>query len=402
MTELLIGRQPIFDRSMNVYAYELLYRSGQTNQAVFTDGDQATMQVIINALVEIGLDNIVGESKAFINLTRNFITGKYPIPLPSNRVVVEVLEDIQADAALLDSLQQVSQNGFTIALDDVADSGRVSQFGNLAQIVKLDLMQIDKFQLPEISANIKMHGLKLLAEKVETQAEYMNCRRLGFDYFQGYFLCKPNVIKGNKLDTSRMVIMQTIAKLQDPQISFSELETIISMDVSLTYKLLRMANSGYYALSSEVTSLRQAISMLGLDTIRGWMSLMMMSSLLDKPHELTCIALQRARMAENLARIYRQRQTEVYFLVGLFSVLDAMMDQPMAKLLDELKLSDVVTGALLRYEGLAGQILYGIQAYEKGDWETVMKLNVPTETMNRLYLDSVKWTNVLSKEIRAS
>ena len=401
MSELLVGRQPIFNRSMEVYAYELLYRSDQNNQAVFNDGDQATMQVILNSLVEIGLENIVGDSWAFINLTRNFLLGKYPIPLPANRVVLEVLEDVKSDCELVKAVGDLRNAGFMIALDDVSDLNRINPFCDFSPIIKLDLMQIDPFVLPEIAAGVKACGLRLLAEKVETQAEYINRKRLGFDYFQGYFLCKPNIIRGKKMDTSRLVIMQSIAMLQNQRSSFSDLESVIARDVSLSYKLLRLANSGYYSFSTEVKSLRQAISLIGLDTMRGWMSLLLMSSLQDKPHELTNIALQRARMAENLARIYGQQQTEVFFLVGLFSVLDALMDQPMQQIVNDLKLSNVVANALLGYEGLAGQILYAIQAYEKGDWKTVMMLNLPPETINKVYLDSIKWTNVLAREIHS-
>ncbi|KAF0107712.1 MAG: putative signal transduction protein containing EAL and modified HD-GYP domain, partial [Chloroflexi bacterium] len=162
MSELLVGRQPIFNRSMEVYAYELLYRSDQNNQAVFNDGDQATMQVILNSLVEIGLENIVGDSWAFINLTRNFLLGKYPIPLPANRVVLEVLEDVKSDCELVKAVGDLRNAGFMIALDDVSDLNRINPFCDFSPIIKLDLMQIDPFVLPEIAAGVKARGLRLL------------------------------------------------------------------------------------------------------------------------------------------------------------------------------------------------------------------------------------------------
>lgn len=402
MAEILVGRQPIFNRSMEVYAYELLYRSSQENRAVIVDGDQATLQVVINSLVEMGLETIVGREMAFINLTRNFLMGKYPISLPANRVVLEILEDVKSDPALLGAVRDLYSAGYIIALDDVTAVERVLPFRGISSIVKLDLMQLDHFMLPDLVAAIKQEGFKVLAEKVETQADYNLCRRLGCDYFQGYFLCKPNIVLGKKMDTSRLVIMQSIATLQDQKSSFSDLEAVIARDVGLSYKLLRLSNSGYYSFTTEVTSLRQAISLIGLDTMRGWMSLLLMSSLQDKPHELTNIALTRARMAETLARIYRQSQPEAFFLVGLFSVLDALMDQPMKKLVADLKLSDTIADALLNYGGLEGQILYAIQAYEQGDWDTVMKLNLPAETITKVYMDAVKWTNLLAAEIHDS
>lgn len=401
MSELLVGRQPIFNRTMDLYAYELLYRSDLSNQAVIKDGDQATMQVILNTLIEMGLDNIAGHAKAFINLTRNFIVGKYPIPLPTNRVVIEILEDIKSDQELLAAARDLRQAGFTIALDDVIDVERIHPFTGISSIIKLDLMQIDRLKLPEMVTAIKQRGFSVLAEKVETQADYNTCRRLGVDYYQGYFLCKPNIVHGKKMDTSRLVLMQSLAMLQNQKTSFTDLETIIARDVGLSYKLLRLSNSGYYSFSTEVKSLRQAISLIGFDTIRGWMSLILMTTLDDKPPELTNIALQRARMAESLSKIFGQPQPEIFFLVGLFSVLDALMDQPMTDIVAQLNLSDEISAALLNHEGLPGYILYTIKAYEKGDWASVMKLNLPVETVTQVYLDSIKWTNILSDEIHA-
>jgi EAL and modified HD-GYP domain-containing signal transduction protein len=399
MADLLVGRQPIFNRTMGVYAYELLYRSGLENRATFKDGDQATVQVILNSLIEMGLDSIVGHSMAFINLTRNFLVGKYPILLPANRVVIEILEDVESDPSLLAAVKELHGTGFTIALDDVVQTERIKPFIGISSIVKFDMAQIDRFVFPDMVNEAKALGFRTLAEKVETQADYNTCRRLGVDYYQGYFLCKPNIIRGKKMDSSRLVVMQSLALLQNQRTSFSDLENTIARDVGLSYKLLRLSNSGYYSFPTEVKSLRQAISLIGLDTMRGWMSLILLTNLQDKPPELTNIALQRARMAESLAKLFGQAQPEIFFLVGLFSVLDALMDQPMNQLVADLNLSDIITNALLKYEGLPGYILYAILAYEKGDWASVMKLNVPADTMTQIYLDSIKWANILSEEI---
>ncbi len=402
MAELLVGRQPIFNRTMEVYAYELLYRSGDGNRADFSDADKATTQVVLNALIEMGLESIVGDAIVFINLTRNFLVGNFPILLPANRVVIEILETVESDPQLLEAVSALRNKGFTLALDDVITLDRISPFVGIANIIKLDLMQIDRVDLPDIVAGVKSSGFKVLAEKVETQADYNLCRRLGVDYYQGYFLCRPNVVRSQKMDSSRLVIMQSIAMLQNQKTNFTDLETIIARDVGLSYKLLRLSNSGYYSFTTEVKSLRQAISLIGLDTMRGWMSLILMSSLVDKPPELTNIALQRAHMSESIAKIYGQPQPEIFFLVGLFSVLDALMDQPMADIIPELNLSATISDALLKYEGLPGFILKAIKAYEMGDWATVKTLNIPDETLTSIYLDSIKWTDILAKEIRSS
>lgn len=402
MAELLVGRQPIFNRTMEVYAYELLYRSGDGNRADFSDADKATTQVVLNALIEMGLESIVGDAIVFINLTRNFLVGNFPILLPANRVVIEILETVESDPQLLEAVSALRNKGFTLALDDVVSLDRITPFAGIANIIKLDLMQIDRVDLPDIVAGVKSSGFKVLAEKVETQADYNLCRRLGVDYYQGYFLCRPNVVRSQKMDSSRLVIMQSIAMLQNQKTNFTDLETIIARDVGLSYKLLRLSNSGYYSFTTQVKSLRQAISLIGLDTLRGWMSLILMSSLVDKPPELTNIALQRAHMSESIAKIYGQPQPEIFFLVGLFSVLDALMDQPMADIIPELNLSATISDALLKYEGLPGFILKAIKAYEMGDWATVKTLNIPDVTLTSIYLDSIKWTDILAKEIRSS
>lgn len=402
MTDIFLGRQPIFNRTMDVCAYELLYRSGQNNAADFKDADQATVRVILNTLVEMGLDNIVNNGKAFINFSKNFLVGKYPILLPANRVVIEILEDVKVDSELMGALIDLQQAGFSFALDDVTNIERVYEFRTLSSIIKLDLMQINRLELPNLISAIKQQGFKVLAEKVETQAEYNQCRRLGVDYYQGFFLCKPNIIVGKKMDSSRLVIMRALAILQNRAASFKDLENLIAQDVGLSYKLLKMTNSGYYSLATEVKSLRQAISLLGFDTLRGWMSLLMMTTLQDKPPELTNIALQRAHMAESLAKLYGQSQPESFFLVGLFSVLDALMDQPMTEIVSQLNLSQNISGALLKHEGLEGFILNTIQNYERGDWNNLTNSNLTPDTLTQTYLESIKWTNILSKEIHTA
>jgi len=402
MADIYIGRQAIFNRKMEVYAYELLYRSCETNSASFKDPDLATTQVTLNTIIEMGLNKIVNNSKAFINLTRNFLVGNYAILLPPERMVIEIPETITTDQDLLDALSKLHKGGYTIALDDVMDINRIIPYQNIASIVKLDLKLINPQDLPMMIRSVKNRGFMVLAEKVETMEEFKLCHNLGVDYFQGYFLCRPNIIHGKKTDSSRLVVMRTLAMLQDKRTTFSDLEQMLAQDVNLSYKLLHLTNSGYYSFISEVKSLRQAISLVGLDTFRGWMSLLMMTTLSDKPIELTNIALQRAHMAESLAKIYKHPQPEVCFMVGLFSVLDALLDQPMEEIIQELNLSHPVSSALLYFEGLPGYILSMVLNYERGEWSNVKYPDLLVETISRVYFDSIKWTNILSQEIHGN
>lgn len=402
MSEFLVGRQPIFNRTREVIGYELLYRALDTDEkANIQNGDYATTQVLLNTFSEIGLDNIVGSGFAFINFTRNFLVGKYPIQLPPERVVVEVLEDISIDNQLIEALKGLQSTGFQIALDDVYSAERVipALRRGLVNVVKIDLMATRRMLLADLVFTLKKCGMLLLAEKVETQEDYDLCFRLGFDFFQGYFLCKPNIIKGRRMESSRLIVMRLLAKVTDPKADFAEIETMVSQDVGLSYKLLKLVNSGYYSLPTTVKSIRQAISLIGLSQLRGWMMLIMMSTVDDKPHELTSIALQRAKMCEMIGKAIGDAQSESYFLAGLFSVLDAIMDIPMSQVVESIPLTADVILALTRHEGQIGLALKIVLALEQGDWEQVVSCGIQSGILRSIYFESIKWANILTEEV---
>ncbi len=403
MTDLLVGRQPIFNRNNESIAYELLYRSVQSGNAsgVTTNGDYATTQVLLNTFSEIGLDNIVGTGFAFINFTRNFLVGKYPIQLPPDRVVVEVLEDITLDDQLIDSLKKLKASGFQIALDDVVSPDRVAPLlqSGLINVIKIDLMGTKRILLPDMVNTYKKYGILMLAEKVETLEDYDLCYRLGFDFFQGYYLCKPNIVKTRKMESSRLIVMRLLAQVTDPKADFQSLETLISQDVGLSYKLLKLVNSGYYSLATTVKSIRQAISLIGLSQLRGWMMLLMMSTVDDKPHELTAIALQRAKMCEMIGKALGESQAESFFLAGLFSVLDAIMDIPMSQVVSSIPLADDVIAALTNRQGKIGLALNTVIAVEQGAWDQVLRCGLQPDVIKNIYFESIKWATILTGEV---
>jgi EAL and modified HD-GYP domain-containing signal transduction protein len=399
MSELLIARQPIFNRSLEVVAYELLYRStGSAGQAQVFDGDLATTQVIVDTFSEIGLESIVGNKIAFINMTRNFLTGKIAIPFSPNQVILEILEDVVIDQALIQGIQKLDVDGYTLALDDVITKLQTVALLNVLTIVKIDLMQIDRQILPDLIQFYRQNHLKLLAEKVETSQDYELCHRLGFDLFQGYFLCRPNTIRSQRLDSSRLVLLQSLAKLQDPEATFESLEAIIEMDVNLGYKLIKLVNSAYYYMPTAITSIRQAIAIIGFEQLRGWISLLLMMAVQNKPHELTAIALLRARMCELIAKTSRQSAPEAYFLVGLLSVLDALMDIPMTEIVEKLPLAPDVVNALLHYRGKAGRTLEAVILYERGELGAIFTTEIQTAAIQKIYMEAIQWVNeILSK-----
>lgn len=398
MFDAFIGRQPIFDRNLEVFAYELLYRNGIDNEANVVDGDQATSQVIINSFLDIGLNNIVGNQRAFINLTHDFVTGKNPIPYAPNQVILEILEDIEADPAVIAGIQRLSEKGYIMALDDFILNDARQPLLDYIDVIKIDLHSSTDEQLVEHIKILKPYKLKLLAEKVETQQEFEYCKDIGFDYFQGYFLCKPNIIKASRAPANRLAIMQILSKLQDPLADTRNLEELITHEVTLSYKILRSINSAFYALPRVIESIHQAVVYLGNKAIKKLAMLIILSGVDDKPHELIVTALMRSRMCELLAQKLGISDTDSYSTAGLLSVLDALMDRPMQELLRQLPLSDEINNALQYYEGRLGNILKCVIAYERCDWEEAANIDLPPQELTMCYLEAIRWVSVIHQE----
>lgn len=390
---IFVGRQPIFNRKQQVVAYELLYRAGLENNAGSFDGDRATTDVIINSVLDIGLESLVGKRTAFFNLTGNFIRGDHPLPLDNRQVVLEVLEDISLDQGVLDGLKSLVDKRYIIALDDFVFRPETVPLLELAHIVKLEVMGQDHATLSERVAQLKPYKVKLLAEKVETYEEFMLCKKLGFDYFQGYFLCKPHVVEGKSLPANRLVVLSLLGKLQDPNADIAELEQLIIQDVSLTYRLLRYINSAYFGLSKEIESVHRALVLIGINTIKNWVTLLLMSRIDDKPRELMRTALVRARMSELLAEEIGHKEKDQYFTCGLLSVIDALMDRPMDELLAQLPLSTAVKEALLGGKGELGDALESVLAYEKGAWQALAHTPLTPQQYRHSYLEAVMWAD---------
>lgn len=416
MSELLVGRQPILNSYKETIGYELLYRALLTDtNAVFKDGNTATSQIFANTLFEMGLEAIVGPQLAFINFTRDFLVKDDLIQLLTairsenfdpRKIILEVLEDITLDNELFQALHKFKKKNFLIALDDVISIDKIAPIlgQGLVDLIKIDLLAVNRSDLPELVNSIKQHGILLLAEKVETPQDFSICLELGFDLFQGYFFSKPEIIKNKnkKMDVSRLSLMRSLAATMDTQTSFHVLDPIISQDVGLSYKLLRLVNSGYYSLADEVKSIQQAISMIGLQQLRSWMLLLMMATVDDKPHELTAVALQRAKMCEMLGKALGERKAESYFLIGLLSVLDAIMDLPMVQVVESLSLTAEITEALIYRKGKLGLALSAVIATEGGDWDPILQLGIKPHVWRNIYFESVKSSTLIMNEVLAA
>ncbi len=414
MDQVYIGRQPIFDAGLQVRAYELLYRSCPTcARAAVEEPEQATAQVILNLFMEFGLEHLAGRHDAYVNLPRGFLVGDYPLPFAPRQVVLEVLEDVPVDQALLEGLRRLRRQGFRLALDDfVLDRSHAPLVG-LADVVKLDVQALSEPELRRQVQALGGRGLTLLAEKIETPEQFRMAQALGFQLFQGFWFAQPHVLERRTLAPSRLTVLRLLARLHDPRAGVGELAEAVGQDVALTYKLLRYLNSAFLGLGRPITSLHHAIVYLGIRNLRNWVTLIAFSTLEDKPAELLVTALVRAKMCELLAPTREDGAPETYFTAGLLSMLDVMLDQPMDALLEQLPLAPEITSALLRGEGRLGQVLRCVLAYERGEWDALSQEHphptkesgtkeeaaCPTARLPEAYLEAVAWADRAMAEL---
>lgn len=397
MTEAvpLLARQPIFNGNMQVVAYELLCRNSELTQVGTCDGDAASCQVLLNAFTELSIEQVVGKHKAFVNFTRTLIDT--PPPFSRQKLVIEVLEGQKVDAAMLHSLMQLRNQGYTIALDDFELTPETESLVAYADIIKLDVLHLSPEKLKQHIDYLKPFGITLIAEKVETYEMFENCKMLGFDLFQGYFLAKPKVITGKKVSENKQSVLQLLSALHDPNVPMEKIERMIARDTLLSFKLLRLVNSAAFGLSRSVDSLRQAIMLLGLNKLRNWVNLLALSNLSGKPHELSIAALTRARMCELIATEINQRnRPDSFFTVGLLSTLDAFLDTPLEDLLSSLSLSEAINRAMLNHSGPEGMVLQLVQSHEQGEWdkinwEALDKTGLIPERLAQIYVESLQW-----------
>jgi EAL and modified HD-GYP domain-containing signal transduction protein len=389
--DVFVGRQPIYDRQFHLFAYELLFRGSEENEARVVDGDEATFTVMLNALVEIGLGRLVGQHRAFINVTRNSLLCQYPQFFPKDQVVLEVLEDVKVDEELLDMMRLLAAQGYLIALDDFEDAEEIRPLLDLASIIKMDIQALGPDRLKDQVQ--RFQRFRLLAEKVETREQFEYCKSLGFDLFQGYFLCRPKVVAVRHVPTSQLATLRLLAKIHDPAVEPEALAEIIAQDVSLTYRLIRTVNSAYFAPPVPIESVAQAVRFLGIKRISSWVTLLTISGVDDSPLELMSTAMVRAKMCELLAPTVGCDLPHKLFLIGLFSVLEGLLGGRMDELLDTLPLSPDIALALIRGEGPAGRVLSCVLAYERGDWNNVTLPGVDDATIREAYLTSIVWAD---------
>ena len=392
LVDVFVGRQPIFKKDMELYAYELLFRSNQKdNKAVIFGGDSASAHVMLSAFGDIGLKEVVGDKKAFINFTEGLLNPEYQSFFPRKHIVIEVLEDVKVTPTLLHSLKLLRDRGFTIALDDYVFNPELEVLEDFADIIKVDILDVGAKALIKHTAKLKAKGILLLAEKVETQDQFDYCKKLGFDLFQGYFFAKPKIIQGKRLPANKLAILDLLANVYDPDVDMRKLSESISKDVVLSQKLLKFASQSTGG-RFEITSIHDAVMRFGLERLKSWSSMLALSGIDDKPMELFVTSLTRAKFCELVGSKVGKHSKETYFTVGLFSSLDALMDSGMETLLSSMTLSKSVEDALLSFEGPLGQVLSAVKGLEHGQTDFKLPGELSATELSAMYIKAMKFS----------
>jgi len=392
-----VARQPIFDRDKRACAYELLFRSGLEESYQGSDGDASSLEVIANSFIEMGLDELTGNKRGFINFTRNLLLSDVADLLPPEWVTIEILEDVEPDKEVLSACKHLKDLGYALALDDFVLADRGSPLLDVANIVKVDFAGTTPEDRKRLTDELNPRGIECLAEKVETHQEFAEAMACGFVYFQGYFFSKPVTRTTNKISGNKLAYLRTLQEINRPELSYEDLEAGIKQDVSLTYKLLRFINSVWFGLRHEVKSIKHALVWLGPKEVRKWFSLVSLRDMGgDKPDELIRCAMLRARMGELLAPLVGLKANAAnLFLMGIFSVLDAMLDAPLEEVIAKLPLDKQVHAALLGEPSKYRQILEMIVSYEQGDWQDfadrAAELRFDPNRMPAIFNESVTW-----------
>ena len=382
-----LGRQPIYGANRDICGYELLYRraAGDTS-ACFPDGDQASAEVMLQAFLEIGLSTVSPLQPVFINHTRHLLTLD-PI-LPADRCVIEVLEDVPPDAETLDALRRLKSLNYRIALDDFVYSEELVPMLELADFVKLDLQALGAARFQEQFDLLRPSGVPIIAEKIESEAEFLWCRKLGCARFQGYYLRRPETLSGRRIPSNRLSVLSVLSKCSDLETSAGVIADTIARDAPLTYGLLRLANSALHARRNEIHSPAQAVTMLGMDFVSRWATLLALAGNDDCPAGYLEAALQRARMCELVGASLNCSAAESY-VTGLLSTLDSVFNEPLASLVEPLPIDIRFKRALLQREGELGAALNCVLAYEAGVWTPGAAPS--TEHMQKAFWDAAEY-----------
>ena len=410
--DTFVARQPIFNIRNDVHAYELLYRKDAARNFfdASADPDHASRRTLINSFVEIGLDKLTGGRKAFVNFTEKLLLDGTIELLSPSLLTVEILENIVPTPEILEACARIRQTGFQIALDDFVFSEVNHAFFDYADIIKVDFLQTP---LPEIAA-LAQHlrdrqasgkygtPIKLLAEKIENKDVLKTALEMGFEYFQGYYFSKPVIVIGRSINPTTINRMRLLQLSLKNDFCFNDVAEVIKQDVALSYRLLQFVNSAHFGFRTVISNIQQALVSLGTSEVRKWMALICLIDLnQDKTPELTRMSLIRARFLEQVAQFTgkEKRKTENFYLLGMFSLMDAIMEMTMAEVFAQIHVDASISTPLISHAGEDYELLRLIEMYEQGDFDAATAqaeaLSLPESRLADAYMEAIQWTTKL-------
>lgn len=403
----LLARQPILDHNLQIIGYELLCRPipQDTREWQENTGDYATSEVVIGAYQELGLEKVTGGLPAFINFTENWLHN--PPIVSAHMLVAEILEYIEASEATIAAIEKLRRMNYQIALDDYLGEPHQDELLPYVDIVKVDILRLEN--LDNLASLIREHqrpGLTWLAEKVETPEEFEICRKAGCTLFQGYFFSKPVNMYGRRVPDNKLAVLQLLTLLEKPDAEIEDINKALQSEPQLSFRLLQLVNSAAMGCVTEVSSVQQALMMVGLEKVKTWAQVLALGQLEDKPAILRDQAVLRGFLMQELAAANKQLDTNTAFTLGLFSLLDAFLDIPMKEVCERLKLPSPTDQALLNHTGEYGQLLALVEQIEHAQWDSVNWVSLATKgitapTVVQAFYSAIAATKTLLNDARS-
>jgi EAL and modified HD-GYP domain-containing signal transduction protein len=398
-----IARQPIVDVNRDLFAYELLFRDGVKNCFPDISPDEATSRIIASSHLNLSLEEITGGVPAFINFHTNTLLHRFPTSLNKDLVVIEIIETVDLGDDLIDACSSIYDSGYKLALDDYDVNEKWQAIIPYASIVKFDITTVTLAQMEQSVPELKARGIKLVAERIETLEEFEQFKAMGFDYFQGYFFAKPEILRHRKLTTSKLAMLELMAVSTASNFDFNRVNEIIERDISLSYMFLRFINNPTVNKRHQITSLRHALTYMGEIEVKKFVSLVALANLSnDQPMELLQMSLVRAKFCEFVALALNDSgNPPVGFLTGLLSILDTLMQQDMSSLVEKIPLSDNVKVALCGGDNILKDCLQLVQYIEQANWQGLKrlanKLGLKQTLLHNFYTESIKWARAMQQ-----
>lgn len=406
-----VARQAIYDTQKRVFAYELLFRDGVSNCFPDISLDEATSSVLADSHLSVGVENICFNKLSFINFHQDTIIHRFPSTLDPLTVVIEIVESVDLSPEFINACEHIKQQGYKIALDDYDFSDKWETMLPLAKYVKIEaeLIDLDKPEIAKHIQDLQAQGKILIAEKVETLQEYETFKKAGFEYFQGYFLSKPEMVKHKSIQVSTSSILELVAASSSKDFDFQRINEVFEKDLGLTYKLMRFINNPLFNKRQTINSLHHAIRFLGEVELKKFIALLAIANLRgNKPVDLILSSLVRAHFCKLMANAMALKENPPSsYILGLFSHMDALMDMPMQEVMKNLPFSDDVKTALCENHTntkLALQLRICI-AFERADWAVIYEMSekaeIPEAELFQMYYDSVQWANTMQAQVVA-